>query len=872
MHRTALKFASFVFLLLGAMRPALAGDELAVDFGYRPPQWRTAICPPDSPYKTLVNEKGALLYHFGSPPGSFGTSLRATVDPRENIAEQKLVSPKIPIVQTRLETEHLSILEETFAVNDPEREPPKTKPAAIRKSETVAARNWAKPQDGVSPRLSTVVVGWNKPIRCRIEVPPGASRTVALALCEGYHDRPGRRVMELSAEGAPPQKVDPVADLGKNVAGAFWFAARDANGDGLIDVKVSADASAQDKNTILNALWVFDAPVKRDDAALLTGKLDSQAALASYNGDTQSRNDILLVRVTNKSDVPQTVAPKFIVSSVLKLENFGGDRVRIDGLETVLCTAEIASLAIQKAGDREEAVMALKPATIAPGGTFSFAAVYCGGGRIECPQRTLEDALREREAAERFWKTVDLPYGHIAVPDENIQALIDSSIRNIWQAREIKNGLPSFQVGATCYRSLWVVDGAFIFEAAALVGAADQARAGIAYELSFQKEDGGFGILSSNYHKENGIVLWTCARHARLSQDKEWLRSIWPKLEKVVAYIKQLRRRSREDDSPLNDGLMPKGVIDGGIGGTRHEYTNVYWNLTGLKAIIDAARWLGKNEQADEWQKEYDDFYAAFRDCAKRDLKTDAHGNPYLAILIPPKNPPPDAKKTDDDIPCKAQWAFCHGVYPGQLFAKDDPLVAGNLAMLGAFEKEGMVATTGWITKGIWNYFASFYGHALLWQGQGQKAAEVLYAFANHAAPLLVWIEEQGFKNEPILECGDCPHNWASAEFIRLAVHLLALDRGKQMHLFEGLPKPWTAPGMVTKLDKISTPFGPLTFSLAIAEDGATATLNVEPLSDPSCEKIVVHLAGWASSNPKATLELDPQKSQKITIPIEFTK
>ena len=47
-----------------------------------------------------------------------------------------------------------------------------------------------------------------------------------------------------------------------------------------------------------------------------------------------------------------------------------------------------------------------------------------------------------------------------------------------------------------------------------------------------------------------------------------------------------------------------------------------------------------------------------------------------------------------------------------------------------------MVTTTGWLTGGIWNYFASFYGHALLWQGDGQKAAEVLYAFANHASPL----------------------------------------------------------------------------------------------------------------------------------------
>ena len=64
------------------------------------------------------------------------------------------------------------------------------------------------------------------------------------------------------------------------------------------------------------------------------------------------------------------------------------------------------------------------------------------------------------------------------------------------------------------------------------------------------------------------------------------------------------------------------------------------------------------------------------------------------------------------------------------------------MAMLEATEREGMVHGTGWDASGIWNYFASFYGHAWLWQGTGPKAAQVLTAFANHAAPTLVRREE----------------------------------------------------------------------------------------------------------------------------------
>jgi hypothetical protein len=858
----------FVFLFI-ASRSAVS-KELAVDFGFRPQQSQTAICPPDDPYKTLVNEKGALLYHYGRGNGNFGTTVRVVIDEREKITDQKLVSPRIPIVHTQAETENLNILQEAFAVKDPGLMTSPSKLTVVSKSDSKQVRNWAKPPAGVIQKLATIVVGENRPIQYQVKAAPGASATVALGLCEGWHDQIARRVMNLSVEGAPPQKVDTVADLGKNVAGAFWFEGRDVNNDGLIDISISAAESAQDKNPILNAFWVFDAPVKHDNAALLAGNLDKQAALASYatETDTESRNDILLVRVTNKGNTAQTIAPKVIVASALNLNLLDQNRVQVDEHEMVLCTEKVASLQKHKTDRGEEAVMTLSPLTVNPGQTISFAAVYCGGGRIACSQLTLDDAQRERQTMEKFWQTVALPYGRVTVPDKNIQSLVDSSIRNIWQAREIKNGLPSFQVGATCYRGLWVVDGAFIFEAATLLGAGDQVRSGIKYELSFQQENGRFGILSNNYHKENGIVLWTCARHAKLTQDKEWLRSIWPRMEKVVGFIKHLREESYKDSSPLNDGLMPRGFADGGIGGSRYEYTNVYWNLTGLKAIIDAARWLGKNDQANEWQKEYDDFYATFRKAEERDRRVDIHGNRYLGILMAIEERTL-AEEAASYLPCKAQWAFCQAVYPGQLFAKEDPLVKGNLDMLKTYEKEGMVTTTGWLTGGIWNYFASFYGHALLWQGDGQKAAEVLYAYANHATPQLVWIEEQGLKGGPFLECGDFPHNWASAEFIRLCVHLLALDRGQEMHLFEGLPKAWTQPGMVTKLDKIVTPFGPLTCSLKISDDGSTATVQVEPLSDASCEKIVVHLGNWASSDANAIRVLDPKKSQQITIPLQ---
>ena len=66
--------------------------------------------------------------------------------------------------------------------------------------------------------------------------------------------------------------------------------------------------------------------------------------------------------------------------------------------------------------------------------------------------------------------------------------------------------LPAFQVGPTCYRGLWMVDGSFILEAVSYLGRAAEARNGIRYLLGFQRKNGQF-LLMDGHWKETGIML-----------------------------------------------------------------------------------------------------------------------------------------------------------------------------------------------------------------------------------------------------------------------------------------------------------------------------------------------------------------------------
>jgi hypothetical protein len=241
-----------------------------------------------------------------------------------------------------------------------------------------------------------------------------------------------------------------------------------------------------------------------------------------------------------------------------------------------------------------------------------------------------------------------------------------------------------------------------------------------------------------------------------------------------------------------------------------------------------------------------------------RDQQTDKAGDIFV---------PPVMKGEPAQLPQRGAWAFLQSIYPGRVFAADDPLMRGTLAMLDANQREGLIFGTGWIADGVWNYAGSFYAHAHLWLGHGPKAAATLYAFGNHACPLLCWREEQKPAGEPPNYCGDMPHNWASAEFIRLVRHLVILERGTELHLLEGLPSTWTSPGALTRLTDIPTSYGPMSLSLRIAPDGREATLDLDPPRREPITKIMVHLESFARDVDEPRLDGGRIAGSSVEIP-----
>lgn len=435
-------------------------------------------------------------------------------------------------------------------------------------------------------------------------------------------------------------------------------------------------------------------------------------------------------------------------------------------------------------------------------------------------------ARQALSAERRFWQGYNLQPLEMQIPEPEVMELLTACARNILQAREIKAGWPEFQVGPTVYRGLWVIDGYFLLEAAQYLGHAEAALKGLEALLRRVKPSGAIEERELDT-KDTAIALATLVRQCELAGRMDKLESLWPIIRRAVAYLQKLREHSkvRGPDAP-EYGLLPPAFGNGGLGGIRPEYTTALWMLAGLKAVTGAARRLEYNADADYCQAAFDDLLAAFRCHAERDMRSLPDGTPYLPMLKPGSgehhwihNYPGTPAAWERVNPGTGTWALAQAIYPGEVFSPDDPLVQNFCRLLDQLdEAEGIPAATGWLPyQAVWNYAASFYAQVWLYAGRPDKAIDYLYAFANHAAPTQVWREEQSLQDSQHGHMiGDMPHNWASAEFIRLVRHLLVFEHGNVLELLPGLPAAWLQPDKPLRLERTPTRFGPVSLEVSI--------------------------------------------------------
>jgi hypothetical protein len=154
--------------------------------------------------------------------------------------------------------------------------------------EATTLRGWARPEGECDPAFRNIRAGMGGvPIVYRFSVPPKSEADVVLGLCESHWAVPAQRPLVCRVEGAKPQPIDPVAKWGQHKPGGLLAKARDENGDGKLQIEILPARNAKDRNTILNAIWIFPAGKAPGLGKVIAGKANADATrYVDVGGDT----------------------------------------------------------------------------------------------------------------------------------------------------------------------------------------------------------------------------------------------------------------------------------------------------------------------------------------------------------------------------------------------------------------------------------------------------------------------------------------------------------------------------------------------------------------------------------------------------------
>lgn len=838
-----MKFKLHPLFLLGALvwlaqAANNASDKHQVDLRYAPAHYLTAVCLPDDWHKTLVNETGALCYDAG--PGPYAATLtQVSFGVREQALKpvrQTLADARVPVITTELSAANVTLRQQSFSLVTPGRLQGATKklpfhPRVRRLGPYTGAANWAAPKQA-DALFNNVAWGTNRPILYRVKVAPGSRHRVALGVVEPYKPKPKLRTLELRVEGAPAQSVDPMASGERNQPAVYFFDGQDENNDGELNIEAYADQASPDPNAILNAFWLFAPETQVSATEIIRGQATAKAALAYTCGVELEAAapapalDGLIGEFNGAGGAP--------VITIRSPRTFTFDAatglVKHNGLPYLL--ARPRPLSLKQVGNLW--TLELPPATK----RAELIVIHGKTGRAAI--RAVPNLELARQRAQRYWLTeAPIPRQKIRVPDAQLQFLLDASVRNIYQIREVVNGGLEFHPGPTVYRGLWLPDSLFAGSAIQILNDLPSLRRFLEDSMRHQLPNGQVRVLSPlTSPVETPDFIYAICRYAQTANDPAWLRRHWRVVTQGVEWIRATRAQTLNDPTQPYFGIMPPGFVDGGIADLTADFGTTWWALAAIERSIAAAHWLGETQQAAAWQTLFDEFFAAARQAAQRDLRPDKTGNVYLPVRVGVK---------DDATPLKAQHAF---IFPAQYAAffqrQDDPvmrqIVNGNLGLLGANLKQGIVFGTAWRDDGVWGWLGAAHAITLALFDRPQEAQTMLYAVANHFTPTGVQVEEQQTKDVGTGTSGDHSNAEASAIFIHATRMLLARERGHDLELLNALPVEWLQPKARLELNNTLTEFGPLTLQLHVAANGQTATLRVLTEARQNTGQVIINL------------------------------
>jgi hypothetical protein len=372
---------------------------------------------------------------------------------------------------------------------------------------------------------------------------------------------------------------------------------------------------------------------------------------------------------------------------------------------------------------------------------------------------------------------------------------------------------PRLQPGSRNYERSWIRDGALTSSALVQLGHADAARAFLEWYAPFQLADGGMpccvdrrGADPTPEHDSNGAFLYALGEYARHTRDADFVRSLWPRVVRVVAHLEKLRAerlapRFRSERGGATYGILPESISHEGYHKKAvHSYWDDLFARQGLRDAVFLAGLVGDAEHAAAWSA----LSAAFESdlLASYEATMKLHGVPHLAGSV----------ELGDFDPTATAVAFEMGGEPRDFPA--EALAATFARYLGevAERKRGVM------TRDAYAPYEIRIATALVRMGQREDAWDVLRLMLDgrrprdwHQWPEIVWTDET--KGQWL---GDLPHSWIGSTYLHAVRTALVYERASDQALVlaAGVPATWLAVDEPLRVARLSTWWGPLDYEL----------------------------------------------------------
>ena len=457
----------------------------------------------------------------------------------------------------------------------------------------------------------------------------------------------------------------------------------------------------------------------------------------------------------------------------------------------------------------------------------------------ELEQLRTRDWKKEFESSKEEWRVLLSRAVAIQIPDAAVLNAFYACLGDLFIMREpLADGYMGTLCGTEGYRSTNPFEPCLVGIALDQTGFHSEALNGLRVHLDMQEPDGCWADPKGWAHHmwgASGMKAWAGFEHYRLTGDRSFLQSLFPRLAASSRWQESQRQKTRTSKGsvPATYGLMPRGMGDGGLM-NGNDFFGVFYPHNNLAVYADRL-----SVEAGERLNAVDELPALRRihESALQDLRASLRAG---AIREDDFQWIPDSPGD----PSGSRWGALYTLYPSETLAADDPLITGTLKKIEEhISPGGQPVHTGWMEDGAWAAITlDNVAETHLVLGDGDVAIAYLYSTLNHGTPLYTWCEERGLEPQTKKTSGDRQHLWTPVAVVRFLRDSLVMEQSDSLHLGLATARSWLRQGGTVGVRNAPTHFGNVTYQIKSEVDNGVIRTEIAPPTREKPKQIVLHL------------------------------